>query len=1050
MLTGLPELTRRQEELSELLFQRVPITKKAYQGALSALHDEHPDWLAHFAHSLREVIDQLARHDQSESDRKNPFTQPERLAGLKRLAGPIEKYSTDPQYEMLVEIYDKLSMVAHHRKPMSSKEARDALTKVENALRCLFRPQLEINAEMDEILKGSPSLDSARRLVSLQRYRLQTQIKLVKNMPDRWLKHMQEAGFFKNPQPVTNCREPPKHWAPARYLWKCVKEYDKDVTDIILSCEFKDKKQRNPAVYIDFLKCATDLTATSMEKVGKKALREAWDDFIGRNFFEASYVEVAEKLYLGGKYDVSKRMLFRALKPKLPEPLSMPDADWNIAVRSEPTYPLIPPTPAVPSYRILCLSSCLAEPNLRGEVKPTARFDMHIFEEFLSKVCALAQKNPLPAITLLDSLLHESIVLYNQSRGRDSDHDDGGCWRLAIEESDQNHMAPMSSLFVSCIRDCVVHAVQNGKGEEAMKTLYRRNHCIYRRLELYVYAKFSDEFKQEAALSVLWYFDCKHTRHEYCRLLKARFPTLPDNVRREILERVGRGHDPATFESPNQRHGEDYAVDAERWNLRLWECIKDHLDPKRGGVYEKLLKKLGKPERPDYTSDTASASTEADHAFFEDKSPDEVFETMERHEPHESVMLEDDVARAFGKYVKDNPLECSRRAPQLGSVHPLVQSELFWGLRAAVQNDESIEWDGAVSLAKDIVMRQLNAQNRCAQLDDPVGPVPEVQGSDELQTRHVYDMLLLLFCSLEKWCEKHGNKLTLVLEVKEIFKMYLKKKREHCTVFQNAVLGFLLPSFYCLDHEWAKSLPKRTPCSKETKIAFWYGYVYRNRPDADMFGVLHEWYDEFMNKDIVPNRVLPLLHERTTEHVMLAYFYNWRYAVDIVKKFLKEPPKKNPKKTPKLERCVRLTSLILSKHKDNDPNFNKERLVDLWKHPSLQKYDLSMWLRNTPLNKEKTITLYCDHINQYPDKINMFDVPMNELDEYARDFPLKVVKCLEALIDKCANTYVPEKMCDILSVLLKSGNLDVKTTIRSIIEKGARMGYDWSKLQPRD
>ena len=71
-----------------------------------------------------------------------------------------------------------------------------------------------------------------------------------------------------------------------------------------------------------------------MEKVGRKALDEDWDRFMGWDLFAVKYFEVAKKLYLEEKYDVSTRMLYRALKPKLSEPT--PDADGIVTELPRP------------------------------------------------------------------------------------------------------------------------------------------------------------------------------------------------------------------------------------------------------------------------------------------------------------------------------------------------------------------------------------------------------------------------------------------------------------------------------------------------------------------------------------------------------------------------------------------------------------------------------------------------------------------------------------------------------------------------------------------
>ena len=52
-------------------------------------------------------------------------------------------------------------------------------------------------------------------------------------------------------------------------------------------------------------------------------------------------------------------------------------------------------------------------------------------------------------------------------------------------------------------------------------------------------------------------------------------------------------------------------------------------------------------------------------APFDGKSTDEAFEIARKYDPEFQ-----DAAEAFGEYVRDNPLECSTRAPSLVRAHP--------------------------------------------------------------------------------------------------------------------------------------------------------------------------------------------------------------------------------------------------------------------------------------------------------------------------------------------------------------------------------------------
>ncbi len=656
-----------QDELSKGLSKYSENAKEAYLGALHALRQkEYPDRIVHFAQSLREVVDQLARFSQfPECEKPRGKTRKECLQKTFELFGYQEPL--DHLLDGLADMYARLSQVAHHNEKMPDAEAHSVLSEVESILDQIIIPQFGIDTGTDEMLKGPPSLDRAQRIVDSQT-RPANPPYLIANLDPIWLPHMKEAGFFENPPPVDRNQESRAYrpWLPASYLLRCVKTHGKDVAGIILSCKFAG--QPHPMACIDFLRCATCMTTEDMEKVARKALDENWARFVVWDSFATKYVEVAEKLYLDGRYAVSACMLLRALRLELSEP-------WRTA-----------PDAAVTELRELA-----------------APIGEHRFQTTMRKMPALARKNPMPIIKLLDCLFYESVVLDNRRNGRDSGYDDGGHWRMAVEDAIRSPPVSIQWMLVSRLRDCVVEAVRDGN-TEVLKILYVRDHSMYRRLELHTYAEFLDKFGKEAGLSALWYCDRPCVHHEHYRLLETAFSRLPACIKEKIIERIDGGFDPDLFESIKLARGEARATAWEkRWKLCLWEPIKPHLDQNHTSMYENLIKETGRPASPEYHPYMGIFDEGPDPAMFDGKGLKEVFEIVKKYEPPEPFVFHKDAAEGFAVYVKDNPLECSQKALDLASAPLRIQYELFRGLRDAVRNDVRIEWKGALSLIDQVV-----------------------------------------------------------------------------------------------------------------------------------------------------------------------------------------------------------------------------------------------------------------------------------------------------------------------------------------------------------
>ena len=441
----------------------------------------------------------------------------------------------------------------------------------------------------------------------------------------------------------------------------------------------------------------------------------------------------------------------------------------------------------------------------------------------------------------------------------------------------------------------------------------------------------------------------------------------------------------------------------------------------------------------------------ADAAPFDGKSTDEAFEIARKYDPEFQ-----DAAEAFEEYVRDNPLECSKRAPSLGRAHPRMLEGLLSGLRGAVGGNERIEWDGVLSLGGDILERWLedraepqpaarllpffwlledglkkNSVDFC--LKDKAWDVLErMVGAGTLEGEHPYgtDALSTSLNNLNgasfhaayryaAWCSRHDGGQALAPEAKRVFDGYLDGGGH--TVSRHAVLGAFLRDFYYLDREWAKSLLPRINLSGNAKIPFWDGYVSGTHMYSYMFVNLWGWYDEFLNGHAAQHPVMGRLREATARHVMLAYFYGLEHADFILERFLKGGPGA-------ARLCAEQTGPILRGKRD-DPNFDKARLACLWRHPALKGCNLDGWFVHTPLDAEESMTLYRDHARQYRGKIDSACSPMYKLAEYAADFPLQVAECLEALAPRYGGD-VPEKAREILESLSESGDPRVRDACR--------------------
>ena len=455
---------------------------------------------------------------------------------------------------------------------------------------------------------------------------------------------------------------------------------------------------------------------------------------------------------------------------------------------------------------------------------------------------------------------------------------------------------------------------------------------------------------------------------------------------------------------------------------------------------------------------------------FGGKSPDEVFEAVKKYEPPASPLSEDP-ADKFAAYVRRNPSECSRKAPGLASAHPRILNKLFLGLHDAVKEGERMEWGGVLHLIKGVVLRF--EQNRAllgdsapeteslrsimlplfwlvedgfkkdsldfdlkevawgvvedlveiGAADGEYEEYPGRSGALNISINNLNGASFHALYHYASWRRKHDESAALAPEAKRIFKEYLDG--DNHTVSRHAALGSFLPGFYHMDQEWARILPPKMLSSDKLAIAFWDGHVSGPLVLQHVFVDLWRWYDEFVNGPILRNPNLARVHENTVEHVMQAYFHDWPDAEGIVEKLLEKGDAEA------IERCVRQAGPVLAGKRD-DPDFDKARLAGLWRHPSLKSHNLDAWFIGTPLDDEEAITLYRDHITQYPGRISGMCNPVYKLAEYAERFPLQVAECLLVLIPQHAGSVVLDTACEIWETLRRSKDPRVKALCKTI------------------
>ncbi len=143
-------MTQEQQEIAyQLLKRNFNLASDAYCGCIHAItQKEYPDRVVHFAHSLREVIELLAKKSMPESDIDKWPRGKKRLECLMHTFDPKGKNRNREECKELDNEYRKLSKIAHHCEHTHDEDSLSPdkrLSHVNGILSDLLEPQTRVD-----------------------------------------------------------------------------------------------------------------------------------------------------------------------------------------------------------------------------------------------------------------------------------------------------------------------------------------------------------------------------------------------------------------------------------------------------------------------------------------------------------------------------------------------------------------------------------------------------------------------------------------------------------------------------------------------------------------------------------------------------------------------------------------------------------------------------------------------------------------------------------------------------------------------------------------
>lgn len=864
-------LGERQKELySQFIDFHEEIGKELaniYLGAIKAISDtSNPDRFAQSAHSCRELMSVFKI---KVFERRGYSINKDDIKTILETSDPLKnppQEMVNSLYKSWRNLYSYFSKIAHHEEEPEPSEFTKNFEELEETFLILTKPSLDLFKEIDNILKKKPNKKVAREALRKLKNAVLADY-FYSKVPYSWLEVLENEGVFKNPpSPIiedNTIRFPP--WPQTKLLSKAVEKKPERVMKIIESCELPaDKKEWNIYVFIDFVEIALKMPSKIGKRIVNLVEKQKWlmCPYAFNSLLADKLSDLMIKLAKEGEIDSSLKLanilLDVTVEEKKSESLTFKDAKPYI--------------------------------------------DIWEYKQILEKkIPVILERKPLKTIEILANKLNKAIYLENKTKDRKTNRNDySNIWRQAIEENPQNWgYEDIKNYLVVSLRNSLEWIGGNNKKllKDAIHILDKFQYPIFSRIKLHIYRLFPKWFKKEIQKAIEQHFDDLNVWHEYQLLVSQEFCSLPKELKEEYLGKIEH--------NSNKEKEREYQ---EIYQLTRLQLIKHCLDGEWKDKFEKLAKKYGEMEHPEFLSyhtswvgPTSPLSIEELEKLFQNEGVEGIINYFKEWKPKARMFGEpsaEGLGRNLEELVKKYPQEFSKKSLLFwqNKVRPVYIYHLFYGLIQAIKEKKKINWDEVIELMVKITLEEdlyeYEKQDRLEPGWNSVfraeirllnegfsglystipfkkrekvwrvietlsnHPEPDLKyekkyGGDNmdpatLSINTIRGEAIHGVINYALWCSRNLKKKILVKEVKKVLEEHLNIEKEK-TLTIRAIYGWRLPNLVYLDKNWVKkNLDKIFPKEKSLE-SFWlstFETYLANPVYEDIFELLEKEYDK--------------------------------------------------------------------------------------------------------------------------------------------------------------------------------------------------------------
>ena len=700
------------------LVEKNPISAKKFLGALLTLRKDflphadvmeagqtegqpdgcntwqmsNPDKIAQSAHSIREMLNSLLR-DEEPSQTKNRLevicprcrykqlldVQESNLKNynrerIKRIFDPLDNLPDHFKtiYDELYKMHNWFVRVSHSDGDIFENEYYTKLKHLTDLMHVLLTPYYDSTTQISWIARmRNPQNSDLKKVEKLIRGSTQLYNNFFIHAGSDWLPMLEKDGkYFKYDSSKTAKNEPRSYSALPEfaYLARTAASKPFEVKKIILNIKISKKYyKQNSQVIWHLVSAGIAMPPECAKEVAQKSISEKW--YCAKPALHVQ--KLAELMVHVAKIDIatSLDMCYHLL---------------DVTVESD--------------EQLGMLASRIRYREIQGFV------EYHYYEEIIEKyIPQLANMDNDAVLQTICAKLKKSIDIKNKfeldSVELQKQQDSSTIWRPAIEDHGQNRPG-IQSLLVGCIRNLLIKSeklgIENLRASMSIIALYE--YPIFRRIEMYIYARNPEYFFDTINKIVVEYFDKSYFKHEYYNMIKTCYVYLTASNKKLLLNSISRG--PARSERiANDEEYEEYKM---QWRLAKLDPIIEHL-PEYKNEYDSLVKKYGRSTMIMFNHYIHHSVRKLDNfsQISDDITPRSMIKFLLTYSKQDSLEELEGLRYKFQNFVKKNPVEYSKLVPKI----LLCRREFHYDFLAGFskKHDQNVNWRPVLGFCADVI-----------------------------------------------------------------------------------------------------------------------------------------------------------------------------------------------------------------------------------------------------------------------------------------------------------------------------------------------------------